>query len=105
MKYKVMDRETHNGTFGEFDTLDEAKRFIADQEADDIREGNFEPDWYDIVVEETEQIVLDRKYIFQKVYEFYSRPDVKRSFKNEKQFQRTVHNNARFICRVLEIKE
>ena len=49
MIYKVMDRETNNGVFGEFATRKEAEEFIAESEAQDKAEGFYTDNFYQIV--------------------------------------------------------
>lgn len=49
MVYKVMDRETNNGTFGIFGTRAEAEQFILDSEREDMKNGLYEENYYQIV--------------------------------------------------------
>ena len=58
MKIYTADKET--GTFiEEFDSIKKAKDAIACYEAEDEKEGVFEPDFYDIVNENHESIMKE----------------------------------------------
>ena len=56
MKIYTADRET--GTFiEECATIEEAKNIISEYEASDIKDGIYEPDFYDVVNENHESIM------------------------------------------------
>jgi hypothetical protein len=52
-KYKVTDRATNNWDIFESDILQECKDCIIDQERSDKNEDQYEPDFYQIINNET----------------------------------------------------
>ncbi len=54
-RFVVEDRETGNGTFGIFDTIEEARDFIKKSEEDDEKNGQLSRGYYAIHDMETDE--------------------------------------------------